>query len=855
MSRILVVERSATLSHLVARTLQAAKIEGWSELPGYAEAADHLRRAPSMGERYGVVLVGAPARVTREFAELLALLRDPATAGMPVILLAHEKTAEIGQFATQRADCEFIPWAQFSRIPAAIRQFTPIAGETPVAAPTTKPARGIKVLFTDDSASVRLAYKQLLTREGFAADTAGSIAEAYEKAKGGAFDLVIVDYFLPDGSGDEFCAKLRATPAANGSMLAIITATYREDAIQRCLEAGAVECFFKNEAKELFLARVNSLARQIEMQKRVVEEKSRLDGILGSVGDGVYGVDPNGTVSFINPMGVRLLGLADEKDAVGRNAETLFHHSAEDGSKLAAGASALAKAYARGEPLNQLETVFWRRDGEPIPVECSLLPLTIGGLREGSVVVFRDISERKSAERLRWELTHDALTGLYNARHFNHVLAQDIARRRDNGGYSALLFIDLDHYTPIVDSLGQGGADQLIAELGRALTRRLREGDVLARLVGDRFGLLLQGVQLDNLFPIADGFREVAHSVRYDGGAGSRHAAISVGVAVLSRDTPSPEYALEHARMACKEAKRRGRDQTQVYVGENETRVARELESGWSERFRVAVAEDRFVLEAQPIVPVGALPDDEARVTEHQGWRLDGVGHGHAFLFELLVRMLGRDGEPISPAVFVPLAERVGMMPKIDLWIIGRSLRELKRLAPSFGPRLAFNVNLSNQTLADPEALGQLEGMVRESGASVARQLVFEITETSEMVSLHATRRFMQALKGLGCRFALDDFGTGFSSFTHLRHLPADFVKIEGSFVEGMTGSELDHKMVSSISSLARSLNMAVIAEHVDRFATLTALRECGVDYVQGHYLGAPRRLSELDFAAILPPA
>ncbi|HET6222929.1 MAG TPA: diguanylate cyclase, partial [Dongiaceae bacterium] len=503
MSRILVVERSATLSHLVARTLQAAKIDGWSELPGYAEAADHLRRAPAMGETYGVVLIGAPARMTREFVELLNLLREPSTSVLPVILLAHEKTNDLASFVSQRPDTEFIQWAQFSRIPAAIRQLTPLAGEAQANAAPVKTARNLRVLFTDDSASVRLAYKQLLVREGFSADTAGSIAEAYEKAKGGAFDLVIVDYFLPDGSGDELCRKLRETPSAHATMLAIITATYREDAIQRCLEAGAVECFFKNEAKELFLARVNSLARQIEMQKRVVEEKARLDGILGSVGDGVYGVDDRGKISFINPMGLRLLGIAAETEAVGQVAEALFHHSAEDGSRLGSGQSALARAYAAGEPLNQLETVFWRLDGEPIPVECSLLPLTIGGLREGSVVVFRDISERKSAERLRWELTHDALTGLYNARHFNHALTQDIVKRRENGGYSALLFIDLDRYTPIVDALGQGGADQLIAELGRALSRRLREGDILARLDGDRFGLLLQGVQLDNLFPIA----------------------------------------------------------------------------------------------------------------------------------------------------------------------------------------------------------------------------------------------------------------------------------------------------------------------------------------------------------------
>jgi diguanylate cyclase (GGDEF)-like protein/PAS domain S-box-containing protein len=663
---------------------------------------------------------------------------------------------------------------------------------------------------------------------------------------------VIVDYFLGDGSGDELCRRLRHEPAAAETMLAIITGSYREDAVQQCLEAGATEVMFKNEAKELFLARVGSLARQIELKRRAGEERARLDGILGSVADGVYGVDRDGKVTFVNPMGLRLVGLGEESQAVGRYAEALLHHSAEDGSRHASGGSALARAYAASEPLNMFETVFWRHDGEPVPVEVSLLPLTISGRHEGSVVVFRDISERKSAERLRWELSHDALTGLYNARHFNHALLQELNKRREQAGYSALLYLDLDRYNGIVDALGQAGADQVIAELGHVLTRRLREGDVLARLDGDRYGLLLTQIQLDNLFPIADSFRELAHQAKLGPDESRRHATISVGVAVLSRDTPSPEYALEHSRLACKEAKRRGRDQTQVYVGEHETRVARELEAGWSERLRVALEEDRFVLEAQPIVPVSALPEDEALIHERQGWRLNGGEAGGPMLFELLVRMIGRNGETVSPSVFVPLAERVGMMAKIDLWILQRALRELAQLG-AYSERLAFSVNLSNQTLAESEAQEQIEALVRAAGPAIARQLVFEITETSEMVSLHATRRFMQSLKALGCRFALDDFGTGFSSFTHLRHLPTDFVKIEGSFVEGMTGSELDHKMVSSIASLAQSLGMHVIAEHVDSYQTLVALRACGIEYVQGHYLGEPRPLAELDYAALLP--
>jgi DNA-binding response OmpR family regulator len=165
---------------------------------------------------------------------------------------------------------------------------------------------------------VRLAYQHLLERNGFQVSTAGSIGEADAMAAQMKYDLVIVDYYLPDGNGDELCRRLSSKPGAPG--LAIITGTYREDVIKRCLEAGATECMFKNEAKELFLARVRTLSRQIQMQKSVEADRRRLDGILGSVGDGVYGVDGNGVITFINPTALRLLGYRDDAAVVGKNA-------------------------------------------------------------------------------------------------------------------------------------------------------------------------------------------------------------------------------------------------------------------------------------------------------------------------------------------------------------------------------------------------------------------------------------------------------------------------------------------------------------------------------------------------------
>jgi diguanylate cyclase (GGDEF)-like protein/PAS domain S-box-containing protein len=855
---ILVVERSATLGHLLKRTLGAASITPSGELSSYLEALDHLQRSAELGQNYRLVLIGAPARMTREFSALLEFFKGTGSQ-MPVLMMAHERSPELAQFVETRQPSNLIMWADFSRIPGAIRAMAPApvpaanepkAEAAPVAAEAAVPSTGIRILFVDDSQSVRLAYRQLLERNGFNVSTASTLREAVDMSSNGGFDLVIVDYFLPDGNGDELCRRLSGKPGAPS--LAIITGTYREDVIKRCLDAGAMECMFKNEAKELFLARVRTLSRQITTQKSVEAERQRLDGILGSVGDGVYGVDGSGVITFINPTGLRLLGLKDESEVVGKHAHDVIHYASDAGDRIDPKESALNRAYAQGESLSAHETVFWKKNGEGIPVECTVLPLAIQQRREGSVVVFRDISERKSAERLRWELTHDRLTGLANARHFNHALTQELNKRRDNGGYAAVLYIDIDRYNYIIDTAGPSGAEQLLIEVAATISKRLREGDLLARIEGDRLALLVTGVQLENLFPVADGFRELMHSCRYVAHNQQRHCTASIGVAVVSKDTPSSEYALEHARLACKSAKQRGRDQTEIYVGEHDARIAREIEAGWTDRLRTALEQERFIFLVQPIVPLAALPSTESAVVQRQGWRVNGAGNGGLeYLFEILIRMVGKDGQLISPSVFVPLAERVGMMPKVDLWVVNRLVKHLAGLKSLKAP-IAFNVNLSNMTLADPESLALIEAALKSSGVQ-ARQLVFEITETSELTSLHTARKFISALKKLGCRFALDDFGTGFSSFTHLRHLPVDFVKIEGSFVEGMAGSDLDRKMVGSITQLAQSLTLKVIGEHVDSFATLQALRASGAEYAQGNYLGEPRPLRSIDFGALFP--
>ncbi len=682
LSGLLIVERSVTLSHLLKRALAAAGLSARNEVTGYLDAIEYLQHSVTLTQPYGVVIIGAPARVTREFSALLEFLCQGAMVSLPVLLLAHEIVPELTEWCAARVNASTVLWAQFSRIPGMVAQLSPIESqETPAISLNVRPVsfRTIRVLLVDDSQSVRAIYGQLLEQDGFAVEVTDSLKQARAHLAQQHFDLAIIDYFLPDGTGDELCRYLSGL--TEKPVLAIITSMYREDVVKRCLEAGAVEFCFKNETKELFSTRVRILAQQIQMQKTAESERQRLDGVLGTVDDGVYGVDSNGVITFINPTGVRLLGYADEADLVGQSAYALLHHITDNGAVLTSEASVLGRSYVKGEALKAHKCEFWQKSGRAMEVECTVLPLVIHTRHEGSIVVFRGTRERQNAQR-------PAVVGT-----------------------EAVSLVD---------------------------------------------------------------------------------------------------------------------------------------------RLRVALEQERFVLLTRPILPMASLPESPRdQMLEHPGWRMGEMAQSpYEHLFEVLVRLVGKDGRLIPPSVFVPLAERTGMMAKIDLWVISRLLRHM----PVAKDKIAFNVNLSNTTLTDSEAVAAIETMLGQAGIP-AQQLVVQMAETKELTNPHVARRFMSVLKKQGCRFALNNFGTGFSSFTHLRHLPVDFIKVEGSFIEGMTQNARDHAMVSAIIQLARSLQLKVIGKHVDNLITLNALRDCGAEYAQGNYVGEPRPLRAVNFAALFPKA
>ncbi len=530
----------------------------------------------------------------------------------------------------------------------------------------------------------------------------------------------------------------------------------------------------------------------------------------------------------------------------GESPHALFHAAFPDGTPNPEDRCFLSRAYRTGECLTNWQTAFWTTDERPVPVECTVYPLHIDGHREGSVVAFRDISERKlMEEELRWQANHDSLTRLLNRHYFEGQLEQEVHRLRRTEERAALLYVDLDQFKYINDTAGHAAGDRLLIHVGQQLQTRLRASDTLARLGGDEFAILLRAIDADAVEATADSFRQAIADRAFVYGGKSYKITASLGVALMDHNTRSPGEALSNADIACHLAKENGRNQTHVHSPEADRRRTMDLELGWSARLHEALEKNTFELVYHPIVEIGqplfqALQHGDGRTPCWEGvrQRLRG-GQPH---FEVLLRLKGMGGEVVFPDAFLPTAERFNLMPKIDRWVLEHAMEVLAECNRDNAPA-TFSVNLSAHSLMDDTLPGEIRRLIHHYGVA-PESLIFEITESCAITNMDAARRFIGALHEVGCRFALDDFGSGFCSFGHLKHLDVEFIKIDGLFTQGVVSDPIDRAVVVSIVEIAHALGMKTVAEFVESRDLVALLQECGVDYIQGNLLTTP--LSEI---------
>jgi diguanylate cyclase (GGDEF)-like protein len=438
---------------------------------------------------------------------------------------------------------------------------------------------------------------------------------------------------------------------------------------------------------------------------------------------------------------------------------------------------------------------------------------------------FHDLTRQKHSEReLEHLANHDGLTGLLNRRRFEQELRQAITGIRRRGGTAALLMLDLDNFKYVNDTLGHGAGDELIKSVAGLLQGRLRQTDRIARLGGDEFAVLLSDVGSDDAHRIGVQLLIALrhHAVPLAGRSVSMTA--SIGVAIVDDGEAEVSQLLADADLAMYEAKRAGRDGISVSAPEQAREARLAARFTWAERLRRALEQDEFELFAQPVLDLAS----------------DTV-HTH----EILLRLRGDDRELITPAQFLPSAERLGLMTAIDRWVVSNSIRQLAPWLRS-DSRRRIEINLSGNSIGDAELPVLIADELAASQLD-PQSLIFEVTETATIANMAEAKKFAATITALGCRFALDDFGTGFGSFYYLKHLPVDYLKIDGDFISDLPENETDQLIVKSIVDIARGTGKLTIAEFVADRHILSWVRELGVDFVQGYHIGRPVPIGQID--------
>lgn len=847
MPRVLLIELSATIRHIERNLLIKAGYEVEIDLD-YKSALMRFKTGLEYGGAFDAVVLGWYDQAIPGLNEFYTLLESETFKSLPLLSLTHELDPTINERVARRPNTVLLLWEDYIKSADLLAGLLVDADKN--RCKQTGPdniVQPIRVLFVDDSRTVRIKYQRLLESNGYHAEIAASVEEGFKKALESQFDIAIIDYFMPDATGDVLCQRLRDHATTSTITTAIITGTYLDKAIKQSLEAGAVECMFKNESDDLFLTRIDAMSRHIRAHKSIEKERERLGGILRSVGEGVYGVNSDGQISFINPACRRILGYEPEEHLIGQSALRLFHYTDEEANPIDEDHCFLQQTYEAGESIEAQETIFWHKSGTPIPVECTVYPLTIENKRQGSVVAFRDISERKLLEEeLRWQASHDALTKLFNRRYFEEQLTQETDRLKRSSETSALLYIDLDRFKYINDTAGHVAGDRLLVEIAQILTRRLRKTDLLARLGGDEFAIILRNVSRTNVQHVAEGYREMFDQFMFVYNDKQYKVNSTIGIALIDWESESAGEVLANADIACHIAKGEGRNRIHLFIPESDSKHSMDLDLGWSSRLHNALENDHLLLHFQPIIPLENIPTVLMSASEGPIYdQLLSIVPQEEQINELLLRLDDPIWGVVFPGTFLPTAERFNMMDKIDYWVIRTALKKLALLQQT-GYRGMFTINLSAQTIVNKDLIAEIENLIINLEVDPGK-VIFEITETSAVSNLICANELITRLNALGCRFALDDFGSGFSSFSHLKNLPVDFIKIDGLFVRGVVADPSDRAIVNSINDIAQSLGKKTVAEYVENPEILRFLYESGVNYVQGHFLSPPMDISNID--------
>ena len=562
-----------------------------------------------------------------------------------------------------------------------------------------------------------------------------------------------------------------------------------------------------------------------QSQKELTDEKERILVTLHSIGDGVITTDTEGNVKFMNPVAEDLTGWKNF-EAENLPLKNIFNITNEITGKPVQ--NPVTKCLETGTIVGLTNhTVLIRRDGHEFAIEDSAAPIRNSDNEIiGVILVFHDVSSaRQLARQMAYQARHDSLTGLVNRVEFEDRLKEAIRSAQEEKRTHALFYMDLDQFKIVNDTCGHFAGDELLKQLTTTLKSKIRDTDTLARLGGDEFGVLIQNCDSQHAENIAEGMRKQIKEFKFDWEDKHFELGVSIGLVPINSECATMTEILSAADVACYIAKEKGRNQVHLHVAGDEEHALRQNEMQLVSDISSALEDSRFTLHCQEIVNI----NDRSENIKN---------------YELLVRMLDKEGKLIAPLTFISAAERFHLIQQVDKWVVTRVIEFIESCSEDLA-NTRFSINLSGQSVNSSEFLEFLITSINNSHVS-PQALCFEITETAAIENLKNASKMIVELKKLGCSFSLDDFGSGLSSFAYLKNLNVDYLKIDGGFVRDMLIDTADAAMVDAINQIGHVMGLKTIAEYVESHAIQVALANLGVDYVQGYAVHKPQPLENI---------
>ncbi len=554
-------------------------------------------------------------------------------------------------------------------------------------------------------------------------------------------------------------------------------------------------------------------------------ERERAEVTLHSIGDAVITTNVNGKIEYMNHVAETLTAWT-LNEARNKAVQDVFRiEDLDTGEPIH---DVVKSCLYDSVTINKSILSLVSRNGNSKDIESSISPiLKTSGKAEGVVIVFHDETQRRQLENtIKHQAAHDPLTNLLNRDAFDIELSDHVYDAKNNDHHHALCYLDLNRFKLINDTAGHSAGDQCLIQVTTLIESFIRSDDVLSRLGGDEFGLILKSCSQDGALKITNKISNAISDMKFCWEGCDYSLGVSIGINLLDKNSQDAADAIRKADLACYTAKDQGKSLIYIYEEEDSELIRRQEESYWATRITEAIDNDRLQLFAQPII---ALKNKDSQLKH----------------VEILVRLLDEDNQLITPDAFIPAAERYNLMHLVDRKVILETFSFIHKYIDRDEDLTHYSINLSGNTVGDKGIVEYINDIADRFDID-RRTICFEITETAAIKNLNKAKRLIKKLKASGFKFALDDFGSGLSSFQYLKNLPVDFLKIDGSFVSDMVNNNIDHAMVAAINEVGHVMGIKTIAEYVENEQIIKKLRDINVDYGQGYGIEQPKPIKEI---------